>query len=71
MGTMIAFFLLLHPSFGPEFPPGRKGAENYFFPDRDGEMIDKLAREILALMASLESFLLRAGPDRANLAILE
>jgi len=68
---MVALFLLLHPFLSSQLSPGWNGAEYYFFPHRDGEIIDEFAREIITLMASLEAFLLYTRPDGTDLTVFE
>jgi hypothetical protein len=68
---MVPFFLLFHPFLGSQLSPGWNGTEDDFLPDRDGEILDKLAWEIAALTAALDTFLLHTGPDGAGLTVFE
>jgi hypothetical protein len=71
MGTMVTLFLLLHPSLSSHLSPGRNGTEYYLFAHRDGEIVDKFAREIFTLMASLDAFLFGTRPDGTDLTVFE
>ena len=71
MGTMVPFFLLFHPFLCSQLSPGRDGTEDNFFTHRDGEILDKLAWEIVTLMAPLDALPLYTGPDGANLTVFE
>jgi len=61
--TVIAFFLLLHPSLSSKFPPGRYSTQYHLLPNRKREILDELAREIVALMAAFNTFIQCASPD--------
>jgi hypothetical protein len=68
---MVPFFFLFHPFLGSQLPPCWDGTEDNFLTDGDGEILDKLAWEIVALMAPLDALLLDARPDRAYLTVFE
>ena len=71
MGTMVPFFLLFHPFLGSQLSPGWNGTEDNFFTHRDGEILDKLAWEIVTLMTAFDALLLYTGPNGANLTVFE
>jgi hypothetical protein len=68
---MVPFFLLFHPFLGSQLSPGWNGTEDDFLTHREGETLDKLAGEIVTLMAAFDVLLLGTGPDRAGLAVFE
>ena len=71
MGTMVPFFLLFHPFLGSQLSPGWNGTEDDFLTHGDGEILDKLAWEIVTLVATFDALLLDTGPDGAGLTVLE
>ena len=71
MGTMVPFFFLFHPFLGSQLSPCWDGTEDDSLTHRDGEILDKLAWEIVTPMAAFEALLLYAGADRAYLAVFE
>jgi len=71
MGTVVPFFFLFHPFLGSQLSPCWDGTEDDSFTHRDGEILDKLAWEIVTLMAALDALLLYAGPDGACLTVFE
>jgi hypothetical protein len=69
MGAGITFLFLLHPLFGAEFPPPGDGSQYDLLADRNREIIDELARELVALVAALYLFIVTARFNRAGLAV--
>jgi hypothetical protein len=56
----ISLLFLFDPLLGTEFPPPGDGPQNHLFTDRDREIIDELAGELLTLVAALDLFITAA-----------
>jgi len=69
--TIIAFLLLLYPLFRTQLPPSGDTSQDNLLADRDREIIDEAAGELVALMASLYFLFEAARLDRAGTAIGE
>jgi len=69
MRAIIAFLFLLYPPFCTEFPPSGNGSQYDLLTDRNREIVDELAGEIVTLVAPLYFFILATRFDRAGLAI--
>jgi len=61
--TVIAFFLLFHPSLSSKFPPGWYRTQYNLLANGKREILNELAREIVALMAPFDTFLNCTSPD--------
>ena len=71
MGAVVSFFLLFHPSRGPQPLPGGNRTQYHIFPDTKGEIINKLAWEIAALMTARNSLRGCTGSDGTIYTIFE
>lgn len=71
MRTIIAFLLLLYPLFGTELPPSGDTSQYNLLADRNREIIDEPAGELVALVASFYILIKAARLDRAGTAIWE
>ena len=71
MGAVVSFFLLFHPSLSPQPLPGGNRTQYHLFPDTKGEIIDKLAGEIAALVTTLNSLRGCTSSDWTTYAIFE
>jgi len=69
MRAGVAFLFLLHPLFGAEFPPPGDGPQYDLLADRNREIIDELAGELVTLVAALYLFIMAARFDRADLTV--
>jgi len=69
MRAVVAFLFLLYPLFGAEFSPVGDRSQYDFLADGNREIIDELAGEILALVATLYLFITTARFDRAGLTV--
>jgi hypothetical protein len=69
MRTIIAFLLLLYPLLRTELPPSGDTSQYNLLADRNREIIDEPAGELVALMASLDFLFDAARLDRADPAI--
>ena len=71
MGAVVSFLLLFHPLRSPPPLPGWNRTQYHLFPDTKGEIIDELAREIAALVTTLNSLRGCTGSDWTTYAIFE
>jgi hypothetical protein len=71
LGTNIASFFILDPFFGTDLAPMGDRAQNYFFADGHGKMINVPAWKFIALMTSGVTFFPGAVPDLALPAVHE
>jgi hypothetical protein len=71
MWAVVSFLLLFHPSLSPKPLPGRNRTQYHLFPDTKGEIIDKLAWEIAALMTARNSLRGCTGSDWTIYTVFE
>jgi hypothetical protein len=71
MWAVVSFLLLFHPLRSSQPLPGRNGTQYDLFPDTKGEIIDKLAGKIAALVATRNSLRGCTGPDGTIYTVFE
>ena len=71
MWAVVSFLLLFHPLLSSHPLPGRNRTQYHLFPDTKGEIIDKLAWEVAALMTARNSLRGCTGSDRTSYTVFE
>ena len=71
MWAVVSFLLLFHPSLGSKPLPSRNRTQYHLFPDTKGEIIDKLAWKIAALMTARNSLRGCTGSDWTSYTVFE
>ena len=69
--THIAGLFVSNPFFSSEFSSIRDRPQNDFLANGHGEVVDVLARKIIALVTTCVAFFVGAGPDRTVLTMNE
>jgi hypothetical protein len=62
--AVIAFLFLLHPSLSSKLPPGWYSPQYHLFANGQGEVLNELARKIIALMTPFDTLINCTSPDR-------